>query len=78
MFKEFLLRKLVERKLGNIPTEDRERILRIVTKNPELFQGIATKIKHQMDSGKDQNVATMSVMREYQAQIKELMGDDGK
>lgn len=76
MFKEFLLKKLIQTKLGNLPKEDQERILRIVTKNPQLFQEIATKIKHQMDSGKDQNAATMLVMREYQTQIKELMDGD--
>ena len=76
MFKEFLLKKLIQSKLGNLPREDQERILRIVTKNPALFQEIATKIKHQMDSGKDQNAATMSVMREYQTQIKKLMAED--
>ena len=76
MFKEFLLKKLIQTKLGNLPKEDQERILCIVTKNPQLFQEIATKIKHQMDSGKDQNAATMLVMREYQTQIKELMAGD--
>ncbi len=76
MFKEFLLKKLIQSKLGNLPKEDQERILRIVTKNPALFQEIAVKIKHQMDSGKDQEKATISVMREYQDQIKKLMAGD--
>lgn len=75
MFKEFLLKKLIQTKLGNIPKEDQERILRIVSKNPALFQEIAMKIKHQMDSGKSQEAATMSVMKEYQTQIKELMAE---
>jgi hypothetical protein len=76
MFKEFLLKKLIQTKLGNIPKEDQDRILRIVTKNPVLFQEIATKIKHQMDSGKDQNTATMFIMKEYQSQIRALMAGD--
>ncbi|HEY9585485.1 MAG TPA: hypothetical protein VJJ02_02750 [Candidatus Paceibacterota bacterium] len=76
MFKEFLLKKLIQTKLKDLPAGERDRILRIVTKNPALFQEVATKIKHQMDSGKDQNAATISVMREYQAQIKELMDGD--
>lgn len=73
MFKEFLLKKLIQAKLGNLPKEDQERIIRVVSKNPALFQEIATKIKHQMDSGKDQNAATLSVMREYEAEIRKLM-----
>ena len=75
MFKELLLRKMLEAKLGKLPKEDRERILSVVTKNPRLFQEIAMKIKHMMDSGRDQNSATMSVMREYEREIKALIAE---
>ncbi|OGZ16847.1 MAG: hypothetical protein A3H76_00865 [Candidatus Lloydbacteria bacterium RIFCSPLOWO2_02_FULL_54_12] len=78
MFKEFLLRKLIESKLGSLPKEERERIVRIVTKNPALFQEIAVKIKQQTDSGKDQQAATLSVMREYQGQIQKIMTEGGE
>lgn len=64
---------MLQAKLGNLPKDEQERILSVVTKNPELFQEIAMKIKHMMDSGADQNTATMSVMREYQEKIKKLM-----
>lgn len=76
MFKEFLLRKMIQSKLGNLPKEEQEKIVRIVSKNPELFQEIAMKIKAQMDSGKDQVVATTSVMKEYQGQIQQLMQEE--
>ena len=78
MFKEFLLKKLISSKLGNLPKDEQERIIRLVTKNPELFQEIAMKIKHKIDSGKDQMSATTSVMKEYQSQIKKLMAEDSK
>ncbi len=73
MFKELLMKKLIQSKLGNIPKEQQDKIIAIVTKNPELFQEIALKIKTQMDSGKDQMKATMSVMEEYKDQIQKLM-----
>ncbi len=75
MFKELLMKKLIQSKLGNIPKEQQDKIVTIVTKNPELFQEIAMKIKSQMDSGKDQMKATMHVMEEYKDQIQKLMGD---
>ncbi len=75
MFKELLMKKLIQSKLGNIPKEQQEKIVAIVTKNPELFQEIAVKIKSQMDSGKDQMKATMSVMEEYKDQIQKLMSE---
>ncbi len=67
------MKKLIQSKLGNIPKEQQDKIIAIVTKNPELFQEIALKIKTQMDSGKDQMKATMSVMEEYKDQIQKLM-----
>lgn len=75
MFKELLMKKLIQSKLGNIPKEQQDKIVAIVTKNPELFQEIAVKIKSQMDSGKDQMKATMSVMEEYKDQIQKLMNE---
>ena len=78
MFKELLMKKLIQSKLGNIPKEEQDKIVALVTKNPELFQEIAMKIKAQMDSGKDQMKATMSVMEEYKDTIQKLMAPDAK
>ena len=75
MLKELLMKKLIQSKLGNIPKEQQDKIIAIVTKNPALFQEIAVKIKSQMDSGKDQMKATMSVMEEYKDTIQKLMAE---
>lgn len=75
MFKEMLMKKLIQSKLGDIPKEQQEKIVALVTKNPQLFQEIAVKIKSQMDSGKDQMKATMSVMEEYKDRIQKLMAE---
>ena len=76
MFKELLLKKLIRSKLGNIPEEQQDKIVTLVTKNPALFQEIAMKIKQQIDSGKDQMKATMSVMEEYKDQVQKLMSEN--
>ena len=73
MIKEFFLRKLIESKLGALPKEDRERIIAVITKNPELFEEIGKKIKAKVDGGMDQMKATMSVMEEYKPQLQKLM-----
>ena len=75
MFKELLMKKLIQSKLGNIPKEQQDKIVAVVTKNPQLFQEIALKIKSQMDSGKDQMKATMAVMEEYKDKIQALMAE---
>ena len=75
MFKEMLLKKLIQSKLGSLPKEEQDKIIKMVTKNPALFLEIAMKIKAQMDSGKDQEKATMSVMMEYKDQVQKLMAE---
>jgi hypothetical protein len=75
MFKELLIRKMLQSKLGNMPKEEQDKIITLVTKNPELFQEIAMKIKAQIDSGADQMKATMTVMEEYKARIQQLMAE---
>lgn len=78
MFKEFLMKKLIASKLSNLPKDQQEKIIRIVTKNPKLFEEIALKIKHKMDAGANQMMATTTVMKEYQGQIQKLMAEDSK
>jgi hypothetical protein len=76
MFKELLMKKLIQSKLGNLPKEQQDKIVAVVTKNPELFQEIAMKIKQRMDSGEDQMKATMSVMEEYKDRVQKLMSEN--
>ena len=74
MFKELLMKKLIQSKLGHIPQEEQDRIIGLVTKNPELFQKIALEIKTKVDSGMDQMKATMSVMEAHKEEMKKIMG----
>lgn len=78
MFKEFLMKKLLQSKLKDLPQKEQDRILTLVTKNPKLFEEIAMKIKKKTDAGADQMMATMTVMKEYQGQIQKLMAEDTK
>ena len=76
MFKELLMGKFIRSKLGNMPKEEQEKIVALVTKNPKLFEEIAMRIKLQTDSGKDKMKATMSVMKEYKGTIAKLMSEN--
>lgn len=76
MFKEFLMKKLIASKLKDLPKDQQEKIMRLVTKNPKLFEEIAMKIKKKTDAGANQMMATTTVMKEYQSQIQKLMTED--
>jgi hypothetical protein len=73
--KNFMMKKLLERQLKDAPPEQKEMILTLVEKNPELFEKIALEMQAEMKTGKDQMAAAMKVMPKYQAQLQALMGD---
>jgi hypothetical protein len=75
MFKELLMKKLLQSKLKGMPKEEQDKIITLVTKNPKLFEEIAMKIKAKTDAGAEQMLATMTVMKEYQSKIQKLMSE---
>lgn len=73
--KNFVMKKLLERQLKDAPAEQKELVMTLVEKDPELFEKIALEMQAEMKSGKDQMAAAMKVMPKYQAQLQALMGD---
>ena len=50
-------------------------ILKLVEKNPELFQKIAGEIEEKVKQGKNQEQAAMEVMMAHQEEIKSVMSN---
>ncbi len=73
MFKEFFLKKLIGSKLGNIPEDQKQKIMAIVEKKPEFLMQIANEVKTKTDAGKDQMTAMMEVMKMHEAELRELL-----
>ncbi len=72
--KDYLIKKVVESKLKDVPEAQREQILALVTKNPELFKKIGEEIDRRVKGGGEpQMKATMEVMKKYRAEISQLM-----
>ena len=73
MFKEFLLKKMLASQLKGIPQELQDKILKIVSENPALFQKIATEAQTlQKEKNLDQQAALMQVAQKYQSELKGL------
>lgn len=70
--KNFLLKKMMQSKMKNIPEKDQEKIIGIIEKNPELFQKMGLEIQQKMKEGKDQMTAATEVAQKYQEEIKKL------
>ncbi|MFC1720917.1 hypothetical protein ACFLY0_00990 [Patescibacteria group bacterium] len=73
MLKNLLLKKMIKSQLKDVPEDQQEKILKIVTEHPELFQKIAVEIQAEMKKGKDQMAATMEVMGRYQNELKGIV-----
>lgn len=73
--KNFLLRQAAKWKLKDVPEGQREQILTLIEKNPELMQKIAEEIERRTKKGGEpQMKATMEVMKKYQNELRELLG----
>lgn len=70
MFKNFLVKKML--KSQGASEEQAELIIKIMEKNPGLFQQIAAEIKTKVDGGMPQQEAAMQVMMAHEAELKQL------
>lgn len=72
--KDFATKKLLERQLRNAPPQQRQMIMTIMEKDPELLQKIAKEIQAEVKAGSSEMAAAMKVMPKYQKQLQEVMG----
>jgi len=71
--KSFLMKKMLQSKMKDVPVDQQEKIFVMIEKNPDFFQKIATEVQEKMKQGKDQMAATMEVMTKYQDDLKGMM-----
>jgi uncharacterized protein YneF (UPF0154 family) len=73
--KQFVARKLMERQLKDAPPEQRELVMTMLEKDPQLFEKIAVEMQAEMKKGKNQMAAAMAVFPKYQKELQAIMGD---
>jgi hypothetical protein len=71
--KNFLMRKMMQSKMKDVPPEQQEKIFAMIEKNPDFFQKIGVEVQEKMKQGKDQMTATMEVMSKYQDDLKGML-----
>jgi hypothetical protein len=72
MIKDFLMRKMLERQLKGVPKEEQEKMITMITKNPDFFQKVAVEVKAKMDGGMDQMAATAAVMKTHEEELRKI------
>lgn len=73
MFKDFIMKKLIDRQLKNVPEEQKEKIMRLINEKPELFQKIVMEAQELIKKGKGQQEAMMEVALKYQSELKGIL-----
>lgn len=73
MFKEYILKKMLESKMKDIPAEQRDKILAIAEKNPELLMSMAKEAEEKVKQGKSQTDAMMEVAKAHEDELKKLL-----
>ena len=71
--KDFLIKKMVKAKMKNLPPEQQDMIIALVSENPEFFKKIQAQIETKKKQGQNEQLAMMQVMRENQAEIQKLV-----
>lgn len=74
MFKEFLMKQMLKRQLKGMPPAEQERIMKLVTQNPELFKKIGNEVQEKIKGGMDQMNASLLVMQKYKSELQKVMG----
>ena len=72
-FKNFLVKKMLQSQLKNVPVEQQNKIIAAVEKNPQLFTDIAAAVEAKVKAGQDQQSAAMEVMMAHQKELQDLM-----
>lgn len=71
MFKNFLLKKML--RMQGVPEAQVDMFIKMMEKDPKLFENIAKEVKEKMDKGMDQQSASMEVMKKYENELKKLL-----
>lgn len=72
--KNFLLRQAAKWKMKDVPEAQREQILALLEKDPELMKRVGEEIDRRVKKGgESQMKATMDVMKKYRTELGALM-----
>ncbi len=74
MIQQFLVRQALKMKMKDVPEAQREQIMALVEKNPDLFKKIGEEVDNRVKKGgENQMKATMEVMKKYRNELSGLM-----
>lgn len=76
LIKNFFLKNAAKFGTRNMPKDQQEMVMKIIEKNPAIFEKIAKETKELIDAGKPEMYATFEVMQKYQKELQEALKDE--
>lgn len=77
--KQYALKKVLEKQMKDAPPEQREMIMGMLEKNPELFEKIAKEMQDELKrNGNNQMAAATKVLPKYQTELMSVMSPEMK
>jgi NADH dehydrogenase FAD-containing subunit len=74
--KNFMIKKMAEKQLKDMPQEQREMIMHLIENHPDLFMKMSKEVEHKTKKeGKDQMLAMMEVGKKYQSELQKALRD---
>lgn len=71
---QFLLKKYAGWKMRNVPEREREMLLALLDKDPELMKTIGEEIERRKKGGESEMKAAMEVFKKHRAELAVLLG----
>jgi len=72
MFKDFLMRKMLQNQLKGVPQEEQEKMIALIQKNPTFFQQLAEEIQEKVKRGMGQMEAAKETVLAHQEELKNI------
>lgn len=68
-----MLKQYANWKLKDVPEAQRDQMMALVTKDPELFKKIGEEIERRKKGGEPEMKASMEVIKKYRSELAALM-----
>lgn len=72
-FQDFLLKQYANWKLKDLPAAQRDQMLALVSKDPQLMKKIGEEIERRKKGGESEMKAAMEVLKKYRTELAALM-----
>jgi len=76
MIKEFFIRRMLESQLKQMPQDQREKIIRMFSENPDFFETLGHELQEEIKQGKSQSEAIQELLLRHRDELQRIAQND--